>query len=540
MQKSLTTLSVVPPWSRVLTVHDGEVPLSRSRQQFLIALELEEMESRRCMILATPEKLLSPDAMDIHSRLRSLGYSPDDVEAATGELIATLYSQWREREEGSGWQMDNTETEEHFAHLVADADKRDASDIHIVCGRGQEQAMIRLRIHGRMLDYQKLSTGMAQRLCSCAYNSIAEDREVSFNPGTTQDANIVLRIKGVEYRLRYSHAPNHPHGFHAAIRILHTNRGRQDTDLRKLGFLPGQIRLLETMLQQPDGAIIIAGTTGSGKSTTISALLSWLYHRSQKQLNILTVEDPPEYDIDGAIQSPVVCSERERERGRNDFGNMVRASMRRDPDVLMIGEIRDLQTAISFIQAVQSGHLCITTLHARDSFAILSRLEGLGANMPTNPITRSLLCEPGFISGLLYQRLLPVLCDHCGSAVMEGGIRTRGSGCEHCRGGIGGRTVCAQIVRPDREMLNLMREYRDLEARQLWERRGAEDPLPVEQREHGLSACDTALHKMRQGLIAVEDMQAYFGYRDSVGTDNVHALDIAVVGGVGRGCRAEG
>ena len=521
MQGRLEKLTDVPNYRKVLTLGTGEVPLSTRRQQFLIALELQTKNTRRALLLATTDKCISPDAMDVCSRLRSLGYQVEQAIPASPTLISTLYIQTQEQDTVRTSRLNNTEIEEAFAHLIAEAAAAGASDVHIVCHNEKPRALVRLRVHGEIIDWQDIPTTMAVRLCSSAYNSIAEDREVSFNSTTAQDANIHLSTRGKHYHLRYAHAPSHPHGFHAAIRILYGNLAAPSAPLDTLGFLPGQVACLHTLLGQADGAVIIAGTTGSGKSTTIHSLLAQLLQIHKQGLNILTVEDPPEYRIEGVIQSPVVIKEQDIERGQNAFARMIRSGMRRDPDVLMIGEIRDLPTAISFIQAVQSGHLCLTTLHARSCFSILSRLEGFGAKLANNPINRTLLCEPGLIRGLIYQRLLPALCQHCSipqpapshNGKPESRLRTRGSGCQYCLRGIAGRTVCAQIVLPNSAMLGHMRKLQDKSAETLWQSYGERDSSmeAVAEQRHGVSALDVALYKMHRGKIDPDDVMRQFG-----------------------------
>lgn len=517
MNRRLEKLADLPRYQHILTLDAGAVPLSAQRQQYLIALELEGRDPPEALVLATKEKCISPDAMDIRSRLRALGYRLGEVQPASPTLISTLYIQAQERLTVQAERLDNTDIEDAFAHLVVEADAAGASDVHIICHQRSERALVRLRVHGEIIDWQDMPAEMARRLCSSVYNSIAEDREVLFNSATSQDANIHLQVAQQDYHLRYAHAPSHPHGFHAAIRILRTDDPAQSSaDLTSLGFLPGQVRCLQDMLRQPDGAIIIAGTTGSGKSTTIRSLLAQLLRMHERRLNILTIEDPPEYRINGVIQSPVVMTDQDREQGRNGFEKMIRSGMRRDPDVLMIGEIRDLITATSFVHAVQSGHLCLTSLHARDCFSILSRLEGLGARLANNPLNRDLLCEPGFIKGLIYQRLLPLLCPACAipqpSATKPGAtLRQRGGGCRHCWQGVTGRTVCAEIVRPDQTMLREMQQHRDQAARDLWRRRGDDRAGSIEERVQGLSALDVALHKMHRGQIAASDLYRHFG-----------------------------
>ncbi|MHC8441285.1 MAG: GspE/PulE family protein [Candidatus Eutrophobiaceae bacterium] len=525
-------ISDMPAYRRVLTLPSEDVPLSPSRRRCLAAIELEGAGRKSCILLATPEKCQSPDSMDVASRLRALGWHIERIVPASSSLIHLLYAHAEQEQPEEPPELDNTEIEETFSRLIAEAKEACASDIHVICKGNNEGARIRLRIHGELRDWQELPAKLALRLCSCAYNSIAEDRDVSFNSATAQDANIRLSINKQEQRLRYAHAPSHPQGFHAVLRLLGSNHTGLQHDLREFGFLNGQAQALEELSEYTDGSMIVAGSTGSGKSTTVMQLLTRIQQRNEGRLSILSVEDPPEYNIQGVIQSPVISNDRERESRQHGFERMIRSSMRRDPDVLMIGEIRDLATALCFIQAVQSGHLCISTLHARDCFAILSRLEGLGAHMPENPITRPLLCEPGFLRGLVWQRLLPRLCPHCSKASNPthtpnshtgNFIRRRGLGCAHCMDGINGRLVCSQIVLPESSILEALSKRCERDAIKHWERLGEDKSGSLENRRHGVHAHDVAMLRVSQGLMDPDDARKHFG--DKI---DLHSIETAL------------
>jgi general secretion pathway protein E len=185
--------------------------------------------------------------------------------------------------------------------------------------------------------------------------------------------------------------------------------------------------------------------------------------------------------------------------------------------------VRDLDTAVLVAQIAQSGHPVLTTVHAQRALGIVARLEGMGATSPNNPIHRTLLCSPGFLTGLIQQTLIPVLCPRCSvpwsEALQQGEVdaglkarviavagerpdrlRVRGPGCEDCRKGVRGRTVCAEVIAPDARLLGFLGAARDQEAFDYWLGEFG-----------GYSMRDHALDKMRAGLLSPVDVEAYLG-----------------------------
>jgi type II secretory ATPase GspE/PulE/Tfp pilus assembly ATPase PilB-like protein len=205
--------------------------------------------------------------------------------------------------------------------------------------------------------------------------------------------------------------------------------------------------------------------------------------------------------------------------------------MRRDPDVLMIGEIRDIDTTVLAAQCAQSGHPVLTTVHASRALDIIARLEGMGAALANNSVNRALLCAPRFIAGLIHQVLVPVLCQHCSlpfyqeveagrveqrlgdrvrAAVNPDGVRVRGGGCEHCRGGVTGRTVCAEVITPDAKLRELLLERRDQAAFDYWLTAG------------GYSIWSHALDKLQAGVVSPRDLEGALGRIRREASDGCH------------------
>ncbi|SCU83326.1 general secretory pathway component, cryptic [Cupriavidus necator] len=271
--------------------------------------------------------------------------------------------------------------------LLTQAAREGASDIHIE--PFESSSVVRFRVDGTLRDVVRpkkaLHGALISRIKIMAQLDIAEKR-------LPQDGRITLRVGGRPVDVRVSTLPT-GHGERAVLRLLDKEAGR--LDLAKLGMAPGTLRGFDHLIRQPHGIVLVTGPTGSGKTTTLYAALSRLDARTT---NIMTVEDPIEYDLDGIGQTQVNA------RIDMTFGKALRAILRQDPDVVMIGEIRDLETAQIAVQASLTGHLVLATLHTNDSASAVTRLVDMGI-------------EPFLLSssllGVLAQRLVRRLCQHC-------------------------------------------------------------------------------------------------------------------------------
>ncbi|WP_059410835.1 type II secretion system ATPase GspE [Cupriavidus basilensis] len=271
--------------------------------------------------------------------------------------------------------------------LLTQAAREGASDIHIE--PFESSSVVRFRVDGTLRDVVRpkkaLHGALISRIKIMAQLDIAEKR-------LPQDGRITLRVGGRPVDVRVSTLPT-GHGERAVLRLLDKEAGR--LDLAKLGMAPGTLRGFDDLIRQPHGIVLVTGPTGSGKTTTLYAALSRLDSRTT---NIMTVEDPIEYDLDGIGQTQV------NPRIDMTFGKALRAILRQDPDVVMIGEIRDLETAQIAVQASLTGHLVLATLHTNDSASAVTRLVDMGI-------------EPFLLSssllGVLAQRLVRRLCAHC-------------------------------------------------------------------------------------------------------------------------------
>ncbi|MEP6656717.1 MAG: ATPase, T2SS/T4P/T4SS family, partial [Betaproteobacteria bacterium] len=248
---------------------------------------------------------------------------------------------------------------------------------------------VRYRIDGVLHEVEspprRLSAAVISRIKIMANLDIAERR-------LPQDGRIRLRIQGKEIDLRVSTVPT-MHGESVVMRIL--DKGGVALDFKRLGFEDETLRIFLDVLLQPHGILLVTGPTGSGKTTTLYTALEKL---NQPDVKILTVEDPVEYQMAGINQIQV------KPQIDLTFANALRSIVRQDPDVIMIGEIRDLETAQIAVQSALTGHLVLSTVHTNDAASTVNRLLDMG-------VEDYLLTST--VIGILAQRLVRTLCMHC-------------------------------------------------------------------------------------------------------------------------------
>ena len=337
--------------------------------------------------------------------------------------------------------------------LLTQALREGASDIHIE--PYVERSVVRFRIDGVMRDVvsppRSVHAALVSRIKVMANLDIAEKR-------LPQDGRISLRLAGRTVDVRVSTLPA-AQGERAVLRLLDKDNAR--LDLPQLGMSEPTLKQLDHLIKQPHGIILVTGPTGSGKTTTLYAALSRL---DATQLNIMTVEDPIEYELTGIGQTQV--------NARIDltFSRALRSILRQDPDVIMIGEIRDLETAQIAVQASLTGHLVLATLHTNDAASAVTRLADMGVEPFL--LASSLL-------GVMAQRLVRRLCPACrrkdkiGKAELKRNqLRAVASfdapGCEACaQTGYRGRTGIYELLLVDEPLRALIHErtgetaYRD-------------------------------------------------------------------------------
>jgi type II secretory ATPase GspE/PulE/Tfp pilus assembly ATPase PilB-like protein len=271
--------------------------------------------------------------------------------------------------------------------IIADAARRGASDIHVE--PGTERVRVRYRIDGHMryiapLVNELLPSVVARVKILCGMDP-AETRK-------PQDGGCVVPVEGKDLELRASTLPGNL-GEIVVLRLL--RRERELQEISKLGLNPDSLHDFQRLLRAQQGMVLITGPTGSGKTTTLYAALS---HLNTDEVNIITVEDPIEVNIEGVNQVHV------HDRAGRSYASTLRAMLRQDPDIIMVGEIRDLETAEIACRAALTGHLVLSTLHTQNTVGTLARLVDM--QVPPYMVASSL-------NGVLAQRLVRRICDHC-------------------------------------------------------------------------------------------------------------------------------
>lgn len=367
--------------------------------------------------------------------------------------------------------------------ILTEAVKNGASDIHIETF--EKDLVVRFRLDGVLREIVKPKRALAPLLVSrikvLARLDIAEKR-------VPQDGRISLRVGGKEVDIRVSTMPS-ANGERIVLRLLDKQAGRLKLD--RLGMAERDLKAIEKLINRPHGIILVTGPTGSGKTTTLYAGISDINDKSR---NILTVEDPIEYNLPGIGQTQV------NTKVDMTFARGLRAILRQDPDVVMIGEIRDLETADIAVQASLTGHLVLSTLHTNTAVGAVTRLMDMGV-------------EPFLISssllGVIAQRLVRVLCPECREATTPDaeiceflGVDPNNpptiykpNGCESCNHlGYRGRMGIYEVVEVDDSLRHLIHQ------------KAGEMELESSARERSPGIRADGVAKVLSGLTSVEEV----------------------------------
>ncbi|MBS0294424.1 MAG: Flp pilus assembly complex ATPase component TadA [Proteobacteria bacterium] len=361
-----------------------------------------------------------------------------------------------------------------------------ASDIHLE--PFDDGLHVRYRVdgvihHGELVP-PRLSAAVSSRVKLLAHLDIAERR-------LPQDGRIKIRVKGRELDLRVSTAPT-VHGESVVMRVL--DRASVRLNLDTMGFAPDTLARFNDLLTRPHGILLVTGPTGSGKTTTLYAALSKIDAEANK---IITVEDPVEYQLEGINQIQV------HPQINLTFANALRSILRQDPDIIMIGEMRDGETAQIAVQSALTGHLVLSTLHTNTAAGAITRMQDMGVE--SYLITSS-------VNAVLAQRLVRTLCSHCRQPYAPGeqlrehtGLARfmepdqpiyRAVGCEQCRqSGYRGRTGIHELLLLDEPMRRAVIDGKDANS------------LHTLAAQHGmLSLYEDGLRKVAAGVTSLDEL----------------------------------
>lgn len=367
--------------------------------------------------------------------------------------------------------------------LLLEAVKDGASDIHIEVE--EKRLVVRFRIDGVLREVleprRSLASQLASRLKVMGRLDIAEKR-------LPQDGRVSLRVGRYELDVRISTLPSQ-FGERVVLRLL--DRSQTQLGIAHLGLSESDRALFNRIITAPEGLVLVTGPTGSGKTTTLYAALHALNDRAR---NILTVEDPIEYSMDGVGQTQV------NSKTEMTFSRGLRAILRQDPDVIMVGEIRDGETASIAVESAMTGHLVLSTLHTNTAIGAVSRLIDMG-------VERFLLAP--MVRGLMAQRLVRKLCSTCRApyetsdadavllsrSLTPGTLVYQAKGCDACAGtGYRGRLPIYEIIAATPALQAMIHDG------------ASEAALTVEARKSSRSILEDGTEKIRNGLTTISEV----------------------------------
>lgn len=419
--------------------------------------------------------------------------------------------------------LDQMQMQIDFINVISRASAQKVSDIHVIVA---DSTVIMFRANGmmqRQMEYNK-EWGEAFVRAAFASSDISDSnyaqnefqgaQKLGETPLRGSDGKLMLPHNVLAIRLQFN-----PIAFgsqYLVMRLLYADDNPDgSSDLRSLGFGDREENLFYRLRAVPVGLNIVAGPTGSGKSTTLQRNMIKLLQEKNYEINLITVEDPPEYPIPGARQMPVTNANTEEEK-EAEFTKALNAALRSDPDVMMVGEIRSLSAAELTFKGALSGHGVWSTLHANSAPAIITRLRDMG-------IQSYMLGDPELIKGLISQRLFRKLCPYCRKSVKERmndpsfarlktalgefGIENtfiRGEGCKFCGyKGVSGRMSVPEIILPDAMFLQLMINGDTKRAIDYWISELDGRPLR-----------DAAIERMLKGYIDLDEVERWCGLLD--------------------------
>lgn len=419
--------------------------------------------------------------------------------------------------------LSSLQMQKDFVNVIERAAEKKVSDIHVVVA---DSTQIMFRVNGMMnteMEYNKEWGELFVRAAfasadisdsNYAQNEFQGAQKLGSTPLRGSKGKLMLPHNVLAIRLQFN-----PIAFgsqYLVMRLLYADDNPNGSgDLASLGMGEYEENLFYRLRAVPTGVSIVSGPTGSGKSTTLQRNMIKLLQEKNYEINLITVEDPPEYPIPGARQMPVTNANTEEEKDEQ-FTKALSAALRSDPDVMMVGEIRTLSAAQLTFKGALSGHGMWTTLHANSAPAIIQRLRDMG-------VETFKLTDPELVKGLIGQRLFRKLCPHCRVSVKEMlnepsvqrlktalgdfGIENtyvRGPGCKFCNGaGIKGRMSVQEIILPDAMFLELMIKGETRKAIDYWT-----SDLG------GRTLKDAATERMLKGYIDLDEVERWCGLMD--------------------------
>ena len=484
-------------------------------------------------VLVSSEMASKPFVLSLTARAKKAGVPIRTAQVVEpGKIKAAYEADRRNRLQNSAEYTDSARRTK-ILNMVGFAAKQNASDIHIhVTGL---QTTVRMRMDGVLYTVDRaLSVAEGHALLQAMYN-MADSASSNYMPLEPQPARIStnsspLPDKVQSLRLQYSPVVNG--GRYLVIRLLY-EASSQSADIQQLGYAREHVEMLKRMIGRPYGVNLVAGPTGSGKSTTLVACLNFANEQKNGQIAIYSVEDPPEYILPFMAQVPLTAASTAEER-KAAFTKTVNSILRSDPNIVMLSEVRDEESGKMAFEMAMTGIQLWSTIHVTNAPMILNRLRDLG-------VEKFKVYEAETVTGLIAQRLMRKLCPACKqplrnyandpkrqsmierakvffgeewvSAYTGTGYKHDANGrlvldetrqpipCPHCRAGYKDRTVCSEIIIPDDQFMQLMKDEDMVGARKYW----------IEELQ-GATMLDHGAAKVMAGLVGVEEVERVLGF----------------------------
>jgi type II secretory ATPase GspE/PulE/Tfp pilus assembly ATPase PilB-like protein len=486
------TMDDMPRFSKMLFTTTSDIQITEEERKNFLLVEAPSETDRKLAYLLAVQNIPSK----MNQRAKSLALLLKRTHTVrtiytTKEILKIVSENLRNAQaKETHVHVNETELYDSLNELFSRAVQVNASDIHFEAYENKTD--IKFRVNGILVKILEYAQEYSHELARILYNVLAAEgsKDIQFDETKMQSAIVEKHILGQPYRIRVQTAPRYPYGYSIALRMLPLDT-KSEQDVEDLGYTPEQTKTLYKSGMKPTGALIFAGTTGSGKSTTLATLIADKIAKTKGTRKVITIENPPEYVITGALQININDAS---ETAQATFADAIKVAMRMDPDILMIGEVRDARSAKLLQDSVQSGHQVFTTVHAQSALGIFERLVGLGFD-------RAVLTSPGFLSLLVYQVLAPINCPHCAIAFNDYVNREHDAldkeliervrhaiaadkieqlkfrhteGCDQCqKTGFSGRTVIAEMIEPDDKLLDLIRNEKYAEAKEHLDKTGS-------------------------------------------------------------------
>lgn len=522
--EAVDSLSALPPYHDVLTGAGKPFELPQDKRGMFAVLETAD---NLCYLIGVAHGWHTQEHRSL-TQLVGKKYAITREILVSAAVIDAVYRPYESTHATKGKRNAHDEKRSPsrilFEEIVLDALRRRATDIHF-CVRPEnyDSAAILFRINGRIIKQNTYAgqSALIQEAVAAGYQAIGKEHsDPTFMANKAQQCIIPIEDKNLRIQLRYQSTPV-VDGFDVVLRLLVTNIiDDKPLTLSQLGYSPSQIREIELVSRKSVGAILLAGITGSGKSTTLKTLMTMSPQRHKKKS--YSVEHPAEYKMYGVSQISV--------QDHDSFHTAIRHLLRLDPDIIMPGEIRDAETAEFAHAMALTGHQIMSTIHASSAMAVFERFteDSIG-------LSRHSISGKDVLNCIIYQRLIPSLCPHCKQGAIDAKDENgeyimpddrllllasmgldinkikiaKESGCPECNHmGVDSLTVAAEVLTMNREFLRCIRDGMDAEAEDIWLKRCAA-PLTDDDCT-GKLAIEHAIYKVSIGTFDPRDVEDAF------------------------------